>query len=165
LGIELSEGVGKGSNVYDVIVGLRTFPILENPLVATGGPSEVDDADNEVKGDPGYVDEGSVDREEENWDSGGDKEDDTTLLAEGSMVGGGELKLWAPTLPRRVNKEHSAEKEDARNIVGEGRESWAMAMASDVVINASVKLIPVLIAWGQLAVASQQHHDSSVRNA
>lgn len=146
MGIELSEGAGKGSNGYDVIVGLRTFPIVEKPLVATGGPSEVDDAGNEVKEDPGYVDEGSVDNDEENWDGGGEKEDDTTLLAGDSIVGGDELKLWAPTVPRRVIKEHRAEKEDTRNMVGEGREPWAMAIASDVVIYASVKFILVLIA-------------------
>jgi hypothetical protein len=67
-GIELSEGVGKGSNVHDVIVGFRTFPSLEKPLVATGGTGEVNDAGNEVKEDPGYVDESSIGSEEENSD-------------------------------------------------------------------------------------------------
>lgn len=42
-GIELSDGVGKGSKVYDVIVGLRTFPSFEKPLVARGGPRDVDE--------------------------------------------------------------------------------------------------------------------------
>jgi len=44
LGIELSEGVGKGSNVYDVIAGLRKFPIVEKLLIARGGLSEVGEA-------------------------------------------------------------------------------------------------------------------------
>jgi hypothetical protein len=100
LGIELSEGVGRGLNVYDVIVGLRTLPIVEELPVATGGSSEVaDDAGSEVNEDPRDVDEGSV-----------DKADNTTLLAGGSMADQGKLELWASTVPRRVNKEHSVEK-------------------------------------------------------
>ena len=82
MGIELSEGVGKGSNVYDVIVGTRTFPIAEKPLLAVGGPDEVNDEGGEVKGDPGNVDEGSVGGEE-NWE---DKGSDPTLLAGGLVA-------------------------------------------------------------------------------
>jgi len=117
LGIELSDGVGKGSKVYDVITGMRTFPSVEKPPVATGGSSEVaDDTGSEVKEyprddeEPRDVDEGPV-----------DSEGDTTLLAGGSTVDEDEFELCAPAVPRRVSKEHSVEKEDARNINGEGR--------------------------------------------
>ena len=42
--------------------------------------------------------------------------DGTTVLG-GSTVGDeGELEFWASAVPRRVNKQHRAEKEDARNI-------------------------------------------------
>ena len=71
-------GVGNGSNVYDVIVGTRTFPIAEKPLLAAGGRDE----GGEVKEDPGNVDEGSVGGEE-NWE---DKESDPTLLAGGLVA-------------------------------------------------------------------------------
>ena len=107
----LSDGVGKGLNVYDVITGLRTFPIVEKPPLATGGPNEVpDEAGSEVTEDPRAVDEGHV-----------DSEYDPMLLAGGPMADEGKLELCALTAPRRVNKEHSVEKEDARNIDGEGR--------------------------------------------
>ena len=109
MGIGLSEGVGKGSNVHDVMTGLRTFPIVEYPLVATGGPGDVNDGGSEVKEDPRYVDEGSV-GSEENSDGNEDKEDDTLLPAGGPVADGDKLGLWASTLPRRVNKEHSVEK-------------------------------------------------------
>ena len=106
MGIELSDGAGKGLKVYDVITGLRTFPIVEKPPVATGGSSDVaEGTGNEVNEDPIDV----------------DSEDDTTLLAEGSTTDEGQLELCAPTAPRRVNREHRVEKEDARNIDGEGR--------------------------------------------
>ena len=119
MGIELSEGAGKGTNVHDVISGLRTFPIVEKSPVATGGPDEVNDAGGEVNEYPRDVDEGPV-GSEENSDGKEDREDgpDTRLLAGGPMTDGSELELWAPTLPRRVNKEHSVEKDDARNMVG-----------------------------------------------
>ena len=84
--------MGKGLNVYDVIVGLRTFPIIEKPLAATGC------AGSEVEEDTGYV-------------------DDTGVVDEGMVDSEGED--WAWTAPRRVNKEHSAG--GARNMVEEGR--------------------------------------------
>jgi hypothetical protein len=93
--------------VYDVITGLSTSPIVEKPPVATGGPSEVD-------GDRGDVNEGSVDSEE-NLDGSRGRKDDTTLLSGGSDES--KLGFWAPTAPRRVNEEHSAEKGNARNMV------------------------------------------------
>jgi len=110
LGIEVSEGAGKGSNVHDVIAGLRTFPIVEKPPVAVGGPDEVNETGGEVNEYPRDVDEGSAGKE--------GREDDTMLLAGGPMADGNGLELWAFTLPRRVNKEHSVEKDDARNMVG-----------------------------------------------
>ena len=82
MGIELSEGVGKGPNAYDVIVGTRTFPIAEKPLLAAGGLDEVNDGGGKVEEDPGNVDEGSVD-DEENWDGKGR---DPTLLAGGLVA-------------------------------------------------------------------------------
>jgi len=119
LGIGLSDGVGNGLKVYGVITGLRTFPIVEKPPLARGDPKEVpDDAGSEVVVGPGNVDESHVDG------------DDTTLLAGGSTADEGKVELLALTEPRRVNKEHSVEKEDARNIDGEGsgreqqREYW-----------------------------------------
>jgi len=115
LGIELSEGAGKGTNVHDVIAGLRTFPIVEKPPVATGGSGEV----NEY---PGDVNEGSV-GSEENLGGKEDREDGTGLLAGSPMADGSELELWAPTLPRRVNKEHNVKRDDARNMVGGARQS------------------------------------------
>ena len=97
--------------VYDVITGFRTFPIVEKPPVATGGPSEVtEDAGNEVMEYPRDVDEGPA-----------DSEDDIMLLAGGPATDEGGLELCAPTAPRRVSNEHRAEKEDASNIDGEGR--------------------------------------------
>jgi len=97
--------------VYDVITGLRTFPIVEKSPVAMGGSSEVaGGAGSEVEENPKDVDEGLV-----------DSEDDTTLLAGGWTTDEGEFGPCAPTAPRRVNKEHRAEKEDARNIDGEER--------------------------------------------
>ena len=122
MGIELSEGAGKGTNVHDVIAGLRTFPIVEKPPVATGGPGEVNDTGGEVNEYPRDVNEGSV-GSEENLDGKEDREDGTGLLAGGPMADGSELELWAPTLPRRVNKEHRVERDDARNMVGEARQS------------------------------------------
>ena len=113
LGIELSEGVGKGSNVHDVITGLRTFPIVEKPLVATGGFGEVDDVGSGVKEDP----------------DGKEAEEDVIVLR-------------ASTLPKRVNKEHNAEKEDTRNMVWEGRQSRTMARALNVIIYAIL-----LVSW------------------
>jgi len=91
LGIELSEGTGKGTNVHDVIAGLRTFPIVEKPPVATGGPDEVNDTGGEVSEYPRDVDEGSVGSEEDP----DDKEDgsDTRLLAGGPMADGSELEF------------------------------------------------------------------------
>ena len=75
MGIGLSEGAGKGLNVWGVTVGLRTFPIIEKPLVAAGGPREVtDDGGSE---DPGEVDKESVD------DENGGKEDGARVLAGG----------------------------------------------------------------------------------
>jgi hypothetical protein len=53
------------------------------------------------------------------------------------MECGGGLGVWASTLPRRINEEHSAEKEDARNIVEEGRRFRTMVRASDVIIYAT----------------------------
>ena len=113
-GIGFSKGVGKGVNVYDVIVGLRTFPICEKPLAGKVS----DDAGSEVKV-PRYVDEGSVDSEEKPG-GGRDEEGDTTLPGGGSTVGEGEFGFWAPTVPKRASKEYSTEK-DPRNMVGEGR--------------------------------------------
>ena len=108
MGIGLSDGVGKGLKVYDVITGLRTFPIVEKPSLATGSPNGVpDDAGSEVMEGCRGVEEGQV-----------DNEDDTTLLAGGSTSDEGKR---APTAPRRASKEHNVEKEDARNIGGEGR--------------------------------------------
>jgi len=105
-GIGLSDGVGKGMKVYGVIAGLRTLPIVEKPPLATGSPNEVpDDTGSDVMEDPRDVDEGHV-----------DSEDDTTLLVGGSTADEGELELCAPTAPMSVSKEHSAEKEDSRNI-------------------------------------------------
>jgi len=84
LGIELSEGTGKGTNVHDVIAGLRTFPIVEKPPVATGGPDEVNDT----------VDEGSVGSEEDPDDKeDGEDGSDTRLLAGGPMADGSELEF------------------------------------------------------------------------
>ena len=156
MGIELSEGVGKGTNVRDVIVGLRTFPITEKPLVATGGPDEVNDVGGEVKEDPRDVGEGSV-GSEENSDDEEDKEDGTMLLAGGLMVDENKSKLWASTLLRRVNREHSVEKEDARNMVGEGGQSRATARALDTIIYSTI----VLVACSQLFIASRR--DSPVQ--
>ena len=111
MGIGLSDGAGKGLKVYDVITGLRTFPSVEKLPVTTGGSSEVaDETGSEVREYPREVDEGPV-----------DSEDDGTLLAGGSRADEGRLELCAPTIPRRVSKEHSVEKEEARNIGGEGR--------------------------------------------
>ena len=94
MGIELSDGLGKGLNVYDIITGLRTFPSVEKSPVATGGSSEVvDDTGSEVRVCPRDDDEGPV-----------DSEDDTTLLAGGSTADEGRLELCAPTVPRRVSK-------------------------------------------------------------
>ena len=84
MGIGLSEGVGKGSNVYDVIVGTRTFPIVEKPLLMTGGPGEVNDGGGEGKGDPGKVDEGSGGGDED-WDG---RWRDPALLAGGLVADG-----------------------------------------------------------------------------
>ena len=69
-------------NVYDVIVGTRTFPIAEKPLLAAGGPGEVNDGDSEGKDDPGRVDEGSGGGEE-GWDG---RERDPMLLAGGLVA-------------------------------------------------------------------------------
>ena len=74
--------------MYGVITGLRTFPIVKKPLVATVG-------------------------------SGGGK----TLLGGGPVEDEGNVGLWAPAVPKRANKEHSTEEEDARNIEGERRRS------------------------------------------
>ena len=137
MGIELSEGAGKGTNDHDVIAGLRTFPIVEKPPVATGGPGEVNDAGGEVNEYPGDVDEGSV-GSEENLDGKEDREDGAGLLSGGPTTDGSELEVWAPTLPKRVNKEHSVEKDDARNMVGGARQSRTVTRALDVIIYAAV---------------------------
>ena len=118
--------------MYDVITGLRTSPILEKLPVATGGPSEVGGgADSEVEGNREDVNEGSVDSVE-NLDGSRGREDDPTLLAGGSDES--ELRFWAATAPRRVNEEHSAEKGDARNMVGERRRPLAAARMLDATI-------------------------------
>ena len=130
-GIELSEGVGKGLNVYDVIVGLRTSPIIEKPLAAAGGTG------GEVGEDTGYVDdtrdvdEGTADNGGEDSD-GGDREDGTLLLAGGSDEK--RVEFWAWTAARKVNKEHRTEKGGASNMVGVGGQPWALARALDVII-------------------------------
>ena len=116
---------------------MRTFPIVEKPPVATGGPSEVDDVGGEVNEYPGDVDESSV-SSEENLDGKEDGEDGAGLLAGGPMADGSELELWAPTLPRRVNKEHRVERDDARNMVGEARQSRIVTRALDVIIYAAM---------------------------
>ena len=120
-----------------MIAGLRTFPIVEKPPVATGSPDEVDDAGSEVNEYPGDVDDGSA-GSEESVDGKEDKEDGTELLAGGPVADGSELELWASTLPRRINKEHSVEKDDARNMVGEARQSRTVARALDVIIYAAI---------------------------
>ena len=74
-GIELSEGVGKGTKVYDVMVGLRTFPSLEKPLVSRGSP---DVAGNEE--DPVDVDD------EDNSDDEGAAVNERVLLGDGWVV-------------------------------------------------------------------------------
>ena len=142
MGIELSEGAGKGTNVHDVIAGLRTFPIVEKSPVATGGPSEVNDTGGEVDEYPRDVDEGSV-GSEENLDGKEDKEDCAGLLAGGPMADGSELGLWAPTLPRRVNKEHRVERDDARNMVGGARQSQTVTRALDAIIYAAIIAYPL----------------------
>ena len=114
MGIGLSEGVGKGSNVYDVIVGTRTFPIVEKPLLAAGGPGVVKDGGSEDE-DPGNVDEGFGGGEEDRDGRGRDP----TLLAGGLVADERGLELWASALPRRVNKEHSVERKDTRSMVWE----------------------------------------------
>ena len=115
-GIGLSEGVGKGTNVYDVITGLRTSPIVEKPPVATGGPSEVGGgADSEVEGNREDVNEDSVDSEEESLDGSRGREDATTLLGGGSDES--KFGFWAATAPRMVSKEHSTENSGGRNMV------------------------------------------------
>lgn len=90
--------------MYDVMVGLRTFPSLEKPLVSRGSP---DVAGNE---DPVDVDN------EENSDDEGVVVNETVLLGEGWVADESTLEFWASTVPRRVNKEHKAEKEGPRNI-------------------------------------------------
>jgi hypothetical protein len=118
--------------VYDVITGLRTSPIVEKPPVAAGGPSEVaGGADSEVEGNREDVNEGSVDSVE-NLDGSRGREDDPTLLAGGSDEN--ELRFWAATVPRRVNEEHSTEKGDARNMVGERGRPRAAARTLDAII-------------------------------
>lgn len=63
-GIELSDGVGMGLNVYDVIGGLRTLPIVKKPPDAAGGSSEVaGDGEGEVVEYPMDMDEATVDNE------------------------------------------------------------------------------------------------------
>lgn len=124
-GIGLSEGEGKGLKAYDVMVGLRTFPSLEKPLVAGGGPRDVD--------------EGSTD-DEENLD-GREKEDETMLLAGGRRVEEGKVEFWASATSRRTNREHRAEKECHRNIFREGRRSWVMARTLAAIIYPRVRFI------------------------
>ena len=163
MGIELSEGAGKGTNVHDVISGLRTFPIVEKPLVATGGPDEVNDTGGEVNEYPRDVDEGPV-GSEENSDGKEDREDgpDTRLLAGGPMTDGSELELWAPTLPMRVNKEHSVEKDDARNMVGGATQSRTVTRALDVIIYAAV-IACLPSGSSHLFAASRRLGESSVQ--
>ena len=91
---------------------MRTFPSLEKPLAAGGGP--------------GDVDEGS-DGGEETFD--GREVDDTTLPDGGTMEEGSGVELWASTVPRRVSRENKTEKEDTRTIFREGKRSWATARA------------------------------------
>ena len=126
MGIGLSKGAGKGSNVYDVIVGTRTLPIVEKPLPAACGPGAVNDGGSVGKEDPGDVDDGSSGGEE-NWDGKGR---DPTLPAGGQVADERELRLRASRLPRMVNKEHSVERENARNMVGEEGRSRKKARAS-----------------------------------
>ena len=161
MGIGVSEGAGKGSNVHDVIAGLRTFPIVEKPPVATGGPDEVNDAGSEVDEYPRDVDDGSA-GSEENVDGKEDREDGTELLAGGPMAGGSELEFWASTPPRRINKEHSVEKGDARNMVGEARQSRTVTRALDVIIYAAV-IACLLSGCGQLFAASRRPGESPVQ--
>ena len=59
------------------------------------------------------------------------------------MADGSELELWAPTLPRRVNKEHSVEKDDARNMVGGARQSQTVTRALDAIIYAAIIAYPL----------------------
>jgi len=98
--------------------------MVEKPL-ATGSNEVPDDAGSEAVEGPRDVDEDHVN-------------DDTT---EGPTADEGKLGLCAPAIPRRVNKEHSVEKEGARNIDGEGRWPWAAARALDAIIYDWVKFI------------------------
>ena len=152
-GIELSEGVGKGLNVYDVIVGLRTSPIIEKPLAAAGG------AGSEVEEDTGYADEGTADNGGEDPDGGGDREDDTLLLAGGSDER--KVEFWAWTAARKVNKEHRAEKGGASNMVRVGGQPWALARALDMIIYRA-QPISVSRTDGSAACCFSARHDSFV---
>jgi len=56
----------RSRDVYDVIVGLRNFPIVEKLLAAAGGSSQIYGAGSEGKIDLRDVDEGSVDGKHSN---------------------------------------------------------------------------------------------------
>jgi hypothetical protein len=145
--IELSEGTGKGSNEYEVMVGLRTFPSLEKPLATRGGPRDVDEGsiggeenldDREEEEETTLLVGGLTEEDETTLLVGGlmSEEDETTLLVGGLMTEedettllAGELmteedgveRVRASTVPRRINREERAEKGDARSMFREGR--------------------------------------------
>lgn len=112
-----------GTNAHDITIHLRT---------ATGASSETCDAGSEDREDLKDVEEGSVNCGKNS--DGKVKKGDTMLFIGSMIVDERKLELWACTLPRSVNKEHSAEKGDSRDMFREGGRSWAMERALDVIV-------------------------------